>query len=346
LDFSNFDEGINRNFAQYGFTSFRLDVKGLGSGTFHSRQRGEIVGLQQGSQQYSRLMSNYLGQLQQHFEQLGVLDKAYIYWFDEPTEKDYQFVGETMDFIHQCAPKLTRMLTEQPVEPLYGLVDLWCPLTSEYDHIIAEQRRAAGDRFWWYICTTPKEPYCTLFIDHYAVELRTWIWQTWKYKIEGILIWQTNYWTSDPVYPRPKKQNPFEDPMSYLSGYNAKIGEVSHWGNGDGRFIYPPKVTLSSRARCDEGPVSSIRWEILREGMEDYEYFWLLNNLINSTSIQKTTAPLIEKAKQLLIVPDKVTSSLTNFAKSPEPIFEHRTKIAEMIEQLQRVNENVGKEEK
>ncbi len=336
LNFTKFDEGIPRYFDQYGFNSFRLNVQGLGSGTYHSRQRGEIVGLQQGSGQYSRLMSDYLGQIQDHFEKQGILDKAYIYWFDEPAEKDYEFVKETMDFIGKSAPKLTRMLTEQPVEPLYGSVDLWCPMTSDYDHAIAEKRRTAGDRFWWYICTTPKEPYCTLFIDHYAVELRTWIWQTWKYNIEGILIWQTNYWTSDPVYPLPKKQNPYEDPMSYRSGYDTGVGEVGYWGNGDGRFIYPPRAGLSGRTRCDEGPVSSMRWEILREGMEDYEYFWLLRDLIKKVSAKKGKSSLIGKAKVLLNVPENVTSSLTTFSKSPEPIFEHRAKMAEMIEQLQK----------
>ena len=82
--------------------------------------------------------------------------------------------------------------------------------------------------------------------------------------------------------------------------------------------------------------MSSLRWEILREGMEDYEYFWLLSNLISSVSAKKGKSELIEKAKVLLVIPENVTGSLTNFAKSPEPIFEHRAKIADMIEQLQK----------
>jgi len=58
-----------------------------------------------------------------------------------------------------------------------------------------------GEKFWWYICTGPKAPYCTLFIDHPGTELRVWLWQTWQRNIEGVLVWQTNYWTSNTAYP-------------------------------------------------------------------------------------------------------------------------------------------------
>ena len=29
--------------------------------------------------------------------------------------------------------------------------------------------------------------------------------------------------------------------MSYESGYGEKPGEIGYWGNGDGRFLYPPR---------------------------------------------------------------------------------------------------------
>ena len=31
-----------------------------------------------------------------------------------------------------------------------------------------------------------------------------------------------------------------------------------------------------------EGPINSIRMELLREGIEDYEYFWLLQELVKN----------------------------------------------------------------
>lgn len=334
LDFSDFDKAAKRYLDELRFNSFRLNVKGLGSGTFHSRRPGEFGGFKEGTPQYEKLMQSYLSQLQEHLQQNNWLDKAYIYWFDEPDEKDYDFVKQSMAFIHRAAPGLTRMLTEQPEPELYGYVDLWCPVTPEYNHRIAEQRRQKGERFWWYICTWPHEPYCTLFIDHNAVELRTWIWQTWKYNVDGILIWQSNYWTSPAAFPPPSRQNPYQDPMSYKSGYGLKPGSIAFWGNGDGRFIYPPKKVFRSNERCYDGPVSSIRWEMLREGMEDYEYFWLLRDLVEKASDREDLKALVQAARALLQVPEEVTVSLTEFSQQPEPMYSHRARMANMIEQL------------
>ncbi len=336
LDFVEFDPAAEHYLNDFGFTSFLLPILGMASGTFHSSRYGELTGFKQGSREYKQLMTGYLSQLQSHLEQKGWLDEAYIYWFDEPEKKDYPFVKENMDMLHQAAPKLVRMLTEQPDPGLYGYVDLWCPISNSFDFDLAQQRKAQGERLWWYICTSPKEPYCGLFIDHNAVELRTWIWQSWKFDLDGILIWQTNYWTSDAAYPSPKKQNPYTDPMSYVSGYGYKPGEIGYWGNADGRFIYPPKTVFGSTEKCFEGPVSSLRWEMLREGMEDYEYFWLLWDLTQKVSDKYGETPLVREAKGLLNIPEEVCKSLTEFSKTPEPMYAHRAKMAEMIEKLQR----------
>ena len=123
--------------------------------------------------------------------------------------------------------------------------------------------------------------------------------------------------------------------MSYRTGGAVQPGEISYWGNGDGRFIYPPKAVFESEDPCLEGPVSSIRWEILRDGLEDYEYFWLLRSLADSLDKRGTHQTLVRRAREVLRVPEDVTSSLTEFSKTPEPLYRHRHKLAEMILQLQ-----------
>jgi len=335
LKFNGFDQSAKRYFDGYGFTSYRMKINGLPSGTYKIRREGNFAGYKQGSSQYKKMMSSYLIQLQCHFDQKGWLDEAYIYWFDEPEEKDYSYVKDIMSMIHQAAPKLTRMITEQPTPSLYGYVDLWCPKSSLYDHQIAEQRRKKGDRFWWYLSTSPREPYCTLFIDHYAVELRTWIWQTWKYNIEGILIWETNYWSNSAESPTSELQNPYRDPMSYSTPTaTKKPDDIQYWGNGDGRFLYPPLSVFNSNIQCLEDPVNSIRWELLREGLEDYEYLWLLRSLIKKKKGSTKKSALLKQAEALLQVPEDITSTLTEFSKKPDAIFIHRMKLAKMIERL------------
>jgi len=142
---------------------------------------------------------------------------------------------------------------------LIGGPNIWCPLTPSYDAKVAAERRPAGEEFWWYICTGPKAPYCTLFIDHPGTELRVWLWQTWQRRIDGLLIWQTNYWTSSAAYPDPAApQNPYEDPMGWVSGYSTPAGVRQPWGNGDGRFLYPPESAADGRPTAPvlEGAVS------------------------------------------------------------------------------------------
>ncbi len=283
------------------------------------------------------MFSSYVKQLEEHFRQKGWLKLAYIYWFDEPAPRDYEFVANGMRRLKKYAPGLRRMLTEEPGENvLAGLVDIWCPVTPNYNHEKAEKRRAHDERFWWYVCTGPKAPYCTLFIDHPATELRVWLWQTWQRKINGVLVWSSNYWTSSAAFP-DEPQNPYDDPMGYVSGYSTPRGTKRYWGNGDGRFIYPPEAAAvpgkSGPQPVIEPPVSSIRWEMLREGIEDWEYLYLLRELVNK---RRDSLPpeQVKQYEALLEVPESITKDMTTFTTDPAPIYARRAKIAEAIEKL------------
>jgi hypothetical protein len=261
---------------------------------------------------------------------------AYTYWFDEPDVKDYAFVRGGMERIKRSAPGLTTMITKQPEDAMAGAVDIWCPVTPSYNREAAKRRQAKGERLWWYVCCGPKEPYCTLFIDHPATELRVWLWQTWQRNISGMLIWSTNYWTSDTAFP-DKPQNPYEDPMGYVSGYGTPKGAKQYWGNGDGRFIYPPERAAVPGATGPgpvfDPPVSSIRWEMLREGVEDFEFLYLLRE-----RLAKHRASLkpeeVKQYEALLEVPAEITRDMTTFATDPSPIYARRAAVAEAIERL------------
>jgi hypothetical protein len=272
INFERYDRAMQQAIDEWHITSFDLRIPGLGGGTFHERHEGEIAGHKAGTPKYEALFASMAGQIEAHLRDKGWLDKAYVYWFDEPEPRDYDFVKGVMDRLKKYAPGIRRMLTEEPVEPLFGYVDLWCPVSPRFDMDMAERRRAAGEQFWWYVCTGPKAPYCTLFIDHPATSLRVWLWQTWQRQIEGILIWQSTYWTSSAAFP-DSLQNSYEDPMAYVSGYSTPIGTKKNWGNGDGRFLYPPESAAGGSPEPNlEPPVSSIRWEMLRDGVEDLDY--------------------------------------------------------------------------
>lgn len=334
LDFTAWDREMTRVLSLYRFNSFRLHLEGMGGGTYEGFTRGQIRGFGDDTPEYEIMFGSYVRQLEQHLREKGWLDLAYVYWFDEPDESQYGFVRGGFERLRTFAPGLRGLLTEQVEPGLIGGPSLWCPISNEYRQEAADARRRAGEHFWWYICCGPKAPFATEFIDHPGTSLRAWLWQTWQRRIEGVLIWESNYWTSPTAYPdRDRPQNPYEDPMSWVSG--GKPGAKHPWGNGDGRFLYPPEAGANGRPGrfIADAPVDSIRWEMLRDGVEDYEYLAILRRLLAERGAKLDPARRDELQK-LLDVPAEISGDVQQFTHDPAPIEARRLAIARAIEAL------------
>jgi hypothetical protein len=333
-DFREFDRGARRYLDEFGFNSFNLPVRGLGTGSFYSHQEGLFAGFRQGTAEYNHLLSAHLGQVQKHLGENGWLGKEYLYWFDEPDPKDYPFVREGMINIRKNASKLTRFITEhRPGPDIMDVSEISCTIFHQVDPAVVAKLSQAGREFWSYLCTGPKGPWVTLFIDHPAVNLRIWLWMSQRFGLKGILVWRANYWSSPTLFPAGVLQNPWEDPMSYTVGYGVPYGQVSLWGNGDGRFLYPPNRNPGKdRTKYLAGPVNSIRWEILREGIEDYEYFKLLEDALRKAPGK--SAKTASEAKRLLDFPSSLLRSGKEYTKDPQVLLDYRHRIAEAVERL------------
>jgi hypothetical protein len=336
MDFEAWDRAMQRAFEVYKFNSFSLAIPGLGGGTFHALSEPDLLGFGEDSPEYPLLLESYCRQIEAHLRVRGWLQYAYVYWFDEPSADQYPFVMNGFGKLKRYCPDIARMLTEQVEPGLVGGPNIWCSITDAYRPDRAEERRRYGERSWWYVCTGPKAPYAGLFIDHPAPEMRIWLWQTWQRGIEGILVWQVNYWTSSAAYPEAAhQQNPYEDPMSWTSGYSTPAGERRPWGNGDGRFLYPPEAAFDPTRGGPilDGPIDSIRWEHLRDGIEDYEYLCLLRRLLTEKG-DRLPADLRAGFAELLVVPDTISRSLTEFTPEGAPIEARRHQIAGAVERL------------
>lgn len=326
FDWSAWDAEIKRVRDARHFNSHMVRVPGMGGGTFHSRVEPSLEGFAEGTPQYAALFRACAGAIESHLRDRGWLADGYVYWFDEPEPRDYEFVLRGFGRLKEAAPGLARMLTEQPEPALMGGPDVWCPCTPSFEPEAARAALARGERLWWYVCTGPKAPYATLFIDHAATELRVWLWQAWQRGITGVLVWQTNYWSSPAAYPEAgKPQDPYADPMSWMSGYDTPAGTRVPWGNGDGRFLYPPE------SPGGDGPVDSIRWEMLRDGIEDYEYLAMLRS-----ALARVPPDQARRFEKLLEIPPEITRSLTDFTTDPAPIEERRRRIARALEEAAR----------
>ncbi len=329
LDFDRFDDAAGFALDGLGFDSFMVSLPGFAAGSFVQHYLpGPLMGRVWGSPEYDALYGQILTLLGHHLQERGWLDKAYSYWFDEPEPRDYPFVQQGMQVLAEGSPSIRRLLTEQAEPDLFGYVDIWTPLLNEWSQTWAAQRQAAGDEVWWYVCTGPKSPYPNNFIEQSGVGVRIRPWMAWAWNVQGELYWHVNYWTEDQHFVPPDFQDPWQDPMSY----SFIVG--GDFGNGDGRLLYPPRAHADGVTRV-EGPTPSIRWELLREGLEDYEYLWMLKTLTAQLTQRGTNPGLITEALAVLDLPGTLFSSPVEYTQDPGRLAAVRRQVAGMIEQIQ-----------
>jgi hypothetical protein len=334
VDFTEFDKAGKKFLDEMGFNAFHLPLEGLPSGSFYAQRRGEFKGFSQGTPEYDYLMKEYLTIVQEHLEEMGWLGKDYVYWFDEPNTENYPFVREGMEIIHNSAPKITRFITEhRPGPDIMDVTEISCTVIGQLDPDIIRDLVAQGREFWSYVCCCPKAPFLSLFIDHDAINMRMWLWLSYKFQMKGILIWSANYWNSSTASPENYLQNPWEDPMAYTVGYGLPFGKQSGWGNGDGRLFYPPNRNPNDHTiKYLDGPVPCLRLENIRDGIEDYEYLRMLDEIVSSNDNKNSN--LIKRARKLLAIPESLVTGPTDYNKDPQSLIQYRNKIGDLLNTL------------
>lgn len=211
-----------------------------------------------GTDAYNAAWTKLLGAIDAYIVKHGYEKKGYYYVQNEPqNQADYDIAAFLAKLTKDAAPHLRIAISE---EPKAGIVenaaakgasyDLWWANLSEFDPAYAAQRQALGEEVWWYFLYGDAPPrFNPITLDHPGIESRIAHWAAWRHRIRGFAYYSVTGWGKDPYTdPRPEgtKQN------------------------GDGYLLYPPRDS-------DGALVTSIRWELLREGAEDFEYFLLAN---------------------------------------------------------------------
>ncbi len=332
VDFTGFDKAGEKYLDGFGFSGFRFGVPGVAK-----REKGVCEGFVSGTAEYKKLMKLYLGKVQDHLEEKGWLGKEYLYWADEPDHEHYKYVREGMESIYEAAPKLKRFITENnPGPAIMDVTEIGCPVFCFADPEKIKKWSANGREFWSYLMCWPKEPHLNLFIDSYAINMRMWLWASYRYNLKGILIWNLNQWNgAREAAPPGMVQNIWEDPMTYKSGHGTPVGSAPEFGNGDGMLFYPPNRDPNhDKTKYMEGPVPSIRLEILRDGLDDYDYMVMLENFVDNAGAGQEK--LIKKAKELLNFGEEVLVSDRVYSKDPEVLMKYRNRMGELLEEFNR----------
>lgn len=204
-----------------------------------------------GTAAYNAEWSKLLAAIDAYLVARGWEDKGYYYVQNEPQgPEDYDVAAFLADLAKKAAPHLRIAVSEEPKPEIVDNAmagghsyDLWWANLSEFKPDYAKTRQAAGEAVWWYFLYGDLPPHFNpITIDHAGIESRVAFWAAWKYRIKGFAYYSVTGWGNDPVNdPKPQGTNQ----------------------NGDGFLLYPPQ---------NGQLVTSIRWELLREGAEDYEY--------------------------------------------------------------------------
>ncbi|MCS7316371.1 MAG: DUF4091 domain-containing protein [Bryobacteraceae bacterium] len=276
------------------------------------------------SETFNRQVRSYLSQVAAWFRENGWADRlVFNSPIDEPnTAEQYEQTRRWARLVREAAPGIPFLVTEAPVPDRPE----WGPLTGFATHfsvhgnalnrsdvleaIRAEQQK--GGEITWYISCDQRFPQPNYFIDGPAMDPVMVPWITWRLRLDGILYWALDFWS--------QTVDPWLNPNTYLSGFFCSGGWVL---NGEGSLLYPgSRVRRYTGQRDVDGPVSSIRFELLREGIEDYERLWLLRKLGDGEFADRLAARLVRGVR--------------DFSRDPGALFRARAEMHARLEELSR----------
>ena len=341
VDLTQFAKAAKKYYDDGSFRYFDLPIPGLGDVNFNNSHLGTLCGFQQGTPEYEMLMGKVLTKLQAGLEELGMLDKAYVYWGDEPNPPAYPVLYETHRLLKKYAPGIKTFMTEMSTWrghatdslDISDCTDISCVSWDCFEnHDIIKNYQVPGKEAWNYLCCGTKYPYFSNFIDHNAIDMRIWLWASYQFGFKGILIWSSTSWNSPTVSPAGTLQNPWEDPYCFGSN-NQMIQRLL--AVGDGTLFYPHNrhPNEDKTTAYTDYPSPCVRLEILRDGIEDFEYLTMLEE-----RIPKMTASDAAKARKLLVLPkdayqdDSLTEKEAYTIQDPQILIQRRDQIANLLE--------------
>jgi len=283
-DFSRFDRWV-RLFESAGVAE-RLEIMHLGGretgdweAQFILSRRPALV--RATGERREVEVEQFLPLLVRHLKEQGWLEKSMIHIADEPIPKNVETWLAASRRVHAAAPELRR-IDAIHVPGLPGDLEVWVPQLNFFDESYPSlhQAQQQGEcELWFYTAWVPQGKYPNRLMDFPLLKPRLLHWINYLYGATGYLHWGLNWW-------------------------NLELGAFSP---GDEWIIYPGQ----------RGPRGSLRWEAMRDGLEDYEYFKLL-------AARRGEARAQALGRQLL-------RTITDYDRDPAQLLQIRRQVAREI---------------
>lgn len=241
FDFARFDQyvetakraGLGPDIGAFSMLAFQ-DAEHI---TYTDARTGKVVreDVELGGTRWREAWGAFLNDFQSHLKRRGWLDHTWLSFDERPLN----LMKVVRDFVHETAPAFDERISiagSNTTEPLAQNLSVdWGGIDALTPEKIAE-RRKAGKITTFYTYGIPAHPNNLAFSP--AVESRMLPWISAQRHMDGYLRWAYNSWPRDP----------FREPVFIFT-------------QGDEYQVYPGA----------DGPMSSVRWEQLKEGVEDFE---------------------------------------------------------------------------
>jgi len=302
------DNKIEKFFLDHGLTFFQIDADPPGI----PHESGEEAF----SETYKRYVKQYIEQVIAHTKTNGWYEKfGFLCPVDEPrTADEYEAIRRWAQLIKEVDPNIVFMVTEQPLPQnpewgsFAGYANYWVvhgSYLANDEHVRAiTERQEAGEKIIWYISCDQRYPQPNYFIDREAADSRMISWITWRYKLDGILYWTTTWWR--------EVKDPWLDPVVW------KLSECNDPLSGEGSLVYPGNLVKRYTGQENVfGPVSSVRFELLREGQEELELMYMLKTLGGGSIADE--------------IVESICKGVRDFSRDPNAIDEAKEKLIQEI---------------
>jgi hypothetical protein len=248
-----------------------------------------------------------LEQLEKHVREKGWTGRVMLHIADEPFLHCVPTYRKVAAIVHRAAPSLKVIEAVEAtgfgeaidvLVPKLNHLNLWLP------HFLKMQKQ--GKEIWFYTCCHPVGRYPNRFLDQPLVKTRVLHWLGYLYGLDGYLHWGLNYFASG-VDPYTEEGVSRDLPL------------------GDRAIMYPGR----------QGPVGSLRWSAMRDGLQDYEYLHFLEQRL--AGLKKRLgegADWLEPRQRPLELCSRVVSTFHEHTRRPEILLATRRAIAEEIEAL------------
>jgi len=236
----------------------------------------------------------------------GIAERSFALLADNPPETSWPRRLESVERWQALAPHIPVVIRSAGSRPFLPDAPVIVSVNSrllDMPDVIARIR--GGGEVWWHVDAEARPSYANFLLDSPAVDHRILFWQAWARGVRGV-----QYSSINAVEP---DRNPWTD-----------LADTTP-ANGNGCLVYPGAG----------GPIASIRWECIRDGIEDYDYLVLLAEAREQLRISGRDAELTRRAADVADI-SVLAGNLDDFPRDSDALLGKREAVGGMIEEIRR----------